>query len=217
MTKLLNHVADKEMFTRFKLWIKEFLECAESDEAKRWMETSYLGRQLAGAYADAAQLFKAVAFLFQIDVPGEPSLQDAQYFLEYSGPVVWRRAVRGLLRNPEPQGSGFTKVKQESRDMLRSAYQEAVRTAATEGPALKLANTLQASLTSHDRMIQHRCCEPLAEVLKHLENLEKQLRKGGTQQLRNQAISFTREMTDKARCAFALCLTHAGFPIFCIQ
>ena len=47
-------------------------------------------------------------------------------------------------------------------------------------------------------VMQPRCCRPLAEVLRQLADLEKNLRKGGSKQLRDEAIGFTQNMAEKA-------------------
>ena len=197
MTKLLNHVADKQMLENLKAWVKAFMEAVESEWARQWMAKDALGQRLAGPFESAARFCKAVAFLFQMQVAGQPTMEDVAYFMDYTGPVVWRKSIRGVLKNPEPDGPNHTETKHKSREQLRTLYQDAVRTAATEGPAKQVLQTLQAALESGSSELRPNCCKALGEVLGQIGELEKKLRRGGSQALQQAAIAFTKDLTEK--------------------
>ncbi|CAE7220201.1 HIS7, partial [Symbiodinium sp. CCMP2456] len=197
MTKLLNHVADEKMLENLTKWVKAFMEAVESEWARQWMAKDALGQHLSGPFESAGRFCKAVAFLFQIPVAGHPAMEDVAYFMDYTGPVVWRKSIKGILKNPEPDGPNHSEIKHKSRELLKRLYQDAVRTAATEGPAKQVLQTLQAALKSGASELRPNCCQPLGEVLNQMGELEKKLRKGGSQELQQAAIAFTKDLTEK--------------------
>ena len=144
------------------LKIQDFLAAAESKDAEEWMARGGVGAPVAPAFQSAKKFCHAVPFSFQISTHGESSIDDVEYFMQYSGPDVWRKTVKGILKNPEPAGPNYTECKYESRGLLRKLYHEAVKTTATEGPALKLMETLNERLRSQDLELKHHCCRDLA-------------------------------------------------------
>ena len=174
----------------------------ESESAKQWLRASSLGPRLAEAFEGHSRFCRALCFLFQVETASEVGLQDLQFFTDYTGPSIWRKSIKAILKMPEPQGPNWTETKQASRELLRNLHQDAIRTAATSGPGLQLLSTLHTKLIENPQTLQHRCCRDLAEVLNNLVELEKQLRQGATQKIRQKAIEFTRDMVEKARRPF---------------
>ena len=204
LTSMLNTVKDDVTRRNLCIWVRELLAVIDTNEARRWMQDTKIGQQLADVFEAALQFARAIAFLFQISVGAEavqPSLDHVQWFSQFNGPSVWRRSVKGLLRNPEAQGPNFSQLKSDSREMLRSLHQEAVKTAATSGPALQQLGALRERLAKATQVPEPGCCQPLGAVLADLENLEQKLRKGVTQDLRKECCEFTRKMTEEARCS----------------
>ena len=151
---------------------------------------------------------RAVAFLLQLDLPEiqqAPSLEDVNVFMTYTGPSVWLKTIKGFLKQPEPVGANYTELKHESREHLKHLYQDALRTAATEGPAMQLVASLQHKLENHSKSLEHHCIRPLTKIVEKIDSLDKQLREGGTDKLRALAVKFTRDTVDKA---LGLCGFH---------
>ena len=116
-------------FTGLGFRVQEFLLFMQHDSTRDWMQRRRLGKQLAETLAQHAR-FCCVAFLLQLEKVAEVCIQDVQWFVEYSGPLVWNNSIKSFLKKPEPQGSNWRKLKQDSREYLPTLYMEAERTAA---------------------------------------------------------------------------------------
>ena len=207
LTNMLNLVKDPAMLHNLSCWVREFLALAEASEAQQWLHGSSFGPQLCETFESAARFCRAIAYLFQLECAGKPCLDDVSFFVEYSGPCVWRKSIKSLMRNPEPHGPNFSDCRAQSRELLRTLYQDAIKTAATSGPAMQLLGTLQSKLESSSAQLFHGSCRCLAEVLRHLEELEGKLRQGATKKLRSTAIDFTQKMVEQAPgCSSSLCV-----------
>ncbi|CAE7265899.1 HIS7, partial [Symbiodinium pilosum] len=197
LTSLLNNVAEQKYLENLQMWIGEFLAEANVQAAETWMSATAMGQELTEIFEGHLRFCRAVAFLFQVPVAGStPSMDDVLWFADYVGPHVWRKTIRVLLRAPEPAGPNFTEVKKKSRSLLQTLYADAVKTAATAGPAQQHLQALHSKLQAAPRVLEHRCCRALAELMKDLEELELKLRQGGSQQTRALAVEFTLEVVD---------------------
>ena len=197
LTSLLNNVAEQKYLENLQMWIGEFLAEANVQAAETWMSATAMGQELTEIFEGHLRFCRAVAFLFQVPVAGStPSMDDVLWFADYVGPHVWRKTIRVLLRAPEPAGPNFTEVKKKSRSLLQTLYADAVKTAATAGPAQQHLQALHSKLQAAPRVLEHRCCRALAELMKDLEELELKLRQGGSQQTRALAVEFSLEVVD---------------------
>ena len=156
-----------------------------------WLAQHPVGQQLREAFECGGYLCRAIAFLLQIPSSGSPRLEDVQWFVEYSGPVVFRKAVRNLVKLPEPEGPNWSQLRANSRAMLKECY-----LASTSGPATQTMEALEASLQKQmDVDLAPGCCDPLKERMSKLDSLEKQLRQGASSGLRKMACAMARTKT----------------------
>lgn len=195
---LLNHVANEQLKDKLVTFSQAFLDAIDTDEAKTWLTKSPIGKRLADAYDGAIKFHKLVCVLLEVETSSSVSEQDILVFERYHGPCTFRRAVKSLMTSPEPESSSKSEIKAQSRDLLRKLKIDALRTAATSGPAQEKMKVFISQLDSCDRTLAPGCCTILANVLQEMDMLANKTRPGATKPLKDAAVRFTKEIATKA-------------------
>lgn len=194
---LLNHVADDVCRAKLEKFSAAFLQHADTAEGGTWLSKDRIGEHLREAFMEAVVFHKLVCNLLQVQTGSTLSEHDVLHFDKYKGPCSFKRAVKSLMTTPEPEGGSPIKIK--SREMLKSCRLEILKTAGTATQGTATIQTLISQLQGCAKDLQPGCCVILAGILNQRDQLRGQVRKGPMKQLDETAVSFSKDMAEKAR------------------
>ena len=193
---LLNHVADDVSRDRLGKFSAAFLKYVDTAEGATWLLKDRVGEHLREAFTEAIVFHKLVCNLLQVPTTSTLSEHDVLHFDKYKGPCSFRRAIKALMTTSEPEGGSEIKVK--SREMLKAYRLEILKTAGTAGQATATIQTLISQLEGCGKDLKPGCCAVLGEILNRRDQLAGKVRKGSMKLLDEPAVSFSKEMAEKA-------------------
>ena len=195
---VLNHVADetaKEKLTKFS---QKFLDMLDCEDQASFASSAVIGKAVSEAFSEAFHFHRLVCNLLMVETQGKLSEQDVLYFERYKGPCTFRKAVRSFMNTPEPEGPNKTEIKAKSRELLRQAKVDVLKTCATSGAATTTMQTFISQLKEAQAQdLQPGCSEVLGRVLAEYTNLTTKVRAGAIGPLKSAVVSFAKIMTNK--------------------